>query len=72
MNKPRTRWTASRPARYAVAAVLVVVATAMVLLEPLPSGAVLVALTRTHGIDVGDLPAIVLYLVAGGIALAGA
>jgi len=25
-----------------------------------------------HGIDVGDLPAIALYLVAGGIALAGA
>jgi len=72
MNKPRTRWTASRPARHAVAAVLVVVATAMVLLEPLPSGAVLVTLTRTHGIDVGDLPAIALYLVAGGIALAGA
>lgn len=72
MNKPRTRWTASRSARYAVAAVLVVVATAMVVLEPLPSGAVLVTLTRTHGIDVGDLPAIVLYLVAGGTALAGA
>ena len=49
-----------------------VVATAMVVLEPFPSGAVLVTLTRTHGIDVGDLPAIVLYLVAGGIALAGA
>jgi hypothetical protein len=55
-----------------VAAVLVVAATAMVVLEPFPSGAVLVTLTRTHGIDVGDLPAIVLYLVAGGIALAGA
>jgi hypothetical protein len=72
MNKPRNRWTASRPARYAVAAVLVVVATAMMVLEPFPSGAVLVGLTRTHGIDVGDLPAIALYLVAGGIALAGA
>jgi hypothetical protein len=55
-----------------VAAALVVVATAIVILEPFPSGAVLVALTRTHGIDVGDLPAIALYLVAGGIALAGA
>ena len=72
MNKPRTRWTASHPARYAKAAALVVVATAMVILEPFPSGAVLVTLTRTHGIDVGDLPAIALYLVAGGIALAGA
>jgi len=55
-----------------VAAVLVVVATAMVLTEPFPNGAVLVTLTRTHGVDVGDLPAIALYLVAGGIALAGA
>jgi len=72
MNKPRTRWTASRPARYGVAAALVIVATAMVILEPFPSGGVLVTLTRTHGIDVGDLPAIALYLVAGGIALAGA
>ena len=72
MNKQRTRWAASRRARYAVASVLVVVATAMVVLEPFPNGAVLVTLTRTHGIDVGDLPAIALYLVAGGIALAGA
>ena len=30
------------------------------------------ATLQQHGIDVGDLPAIVLYLVAGGIALAGA
>ena len=72
MNKPRTRWTASRSARYTVAAVPVVVATAMVILEPFPNGGVLVMLTRTHGIDVGDLPAIALYLVAGVIALAGA
>ena len=72
MSKPRTRWRASRSARYAGAAVLVVVATAMVITEPFPNGAVLVTLTRTHGIDVGDLPAIALYLVAGGIALAGA
>ena len=72
MNKPGTRWTGSRPVRYAVAAVLVVVATAMVILEPFPSGAVLVTLTRTHGIDVDDLPAVALFLVAGEIALAGA
>ena len=55
-----------------MAAVLAVVATAMVILEPFPSGAVLVTLTRTHGIDVGDLPAVALFLVAGGIPLAGA
>lgn len=72
MNKPGTWWTGSRPVRYAVAAVLVVVATAMVILELFPSGAALVTLTRTHGIDVGDLPAVALFLVAGGIPLAGA
>jgi hypothetical protein len=44
----------------------------MVIIEPFPNGAVLVTLTRTHGIDVRDLPAIALYLVAGVIALAGA
>jgi hypothetical protein len=72
MSKPTTRWAASRPARLALAGVLVVVATAMVILEPFPNGAVLVSLTRSHGVDVGDLPAIALYLVAGGIALGGA
>jgi hypothetical protein len=49
--------------------VLVVVATAMVVVEPFPSGAVLVSLTREHGVDVGDLPAVALYLAAAFLAL---
>ena len=49
--------------------VLVIVATAMVVVEPFPSGAVLVSLTREHGVDAGDLPAVALYLVAGLLAL---
>jgi hypothetical protein len=32
--------------------------------EPFPTGPVLVSITPTHGIDAGDLPAIVL-LIAG-------
>ena len=49
--------------------VLVVVATAMVVVEPFPSGAVLVSLTREHGVDAGDLPAVALYLAAAFLAL---
>jgi hypothetical protein len=30
---------------------------------------VLVSLTREHGVDAGDLPAVALYLVAGFLAL---
>jgi hypothetical protein len=55
--------------RLAAALVLVVVATVMVLVEPFPQGAVLVSLTRTHGVDAGDLPAVGLDLLAGVLAL---
>jgi hypothetical protein len=58
-----------RTRRRVAGLVLVVVATAMVAVEPFPSGAVLVSLTREHGVDVGDLPAVALYLVAGLLAL---
>jgi len=51
------------------AALALVVATVMVLVEPFPQRAVLVSLTRTHGIDAGDLPAVGLYLLAGVLAL---
>jgi len=53
--------------RLALAMVLIVVATWAVVDEPGPRGPVILALTRTHGIDAGDLPAIALYLVAGGL-----
>jgi hypothetical protein len=48
---------------------LVVMATAMVIIEPFPHGATLLALTHEHGIDAGDVPAIALYLVAALLAL---
>jgi hypothetical protein len=65
MSDPTTR----RAWRRVAALVLVVVATVMVVVEPFPNGAVLVSLTRTHGVDVGDLPAVGLYLAAGVLAL---
>jgi hypothetical protein len=40
----------------------------MLVLEPFPAGAVLLSLTETHGVDVGDLPALTLLLVAGWLA----
>ena len=65
MSDPTTR----QARRLAAALVLVVVATVMVLVEPFPQGAVLVSLTRTHGVDAGDLPAVGLYLLAGVLVL---
>ena len=42
-----------------MALVLVVVAPSIVVLEPLPHGGpVLLTLTRDHGVDSGDLPAV--------------
>ena len=48
---------------------LVVIATAMVIIEPFPHGATLLPLTHEHGVDAGDLPAIALYVVAALLAL---
>jgi hypothetical protein len=62
---------APRPGRVALAAVLLVVATAIVVLEPLPHGPVLLSLTREHGVDTGDLPAVALYLLAAWVLVAG-
>jgi hypothetical protein len=62
---------APRSGRIALAAVLVVVATAIVVLEPLPHGPVLLTLTREHGVDTGELPAVALYLLAGWVLLTG-
>ena len=61
----------SRSGRVVLAVVLAVVATAVVVLEPLPLGPVLLTLTREHGVDAGDLPAVALYLVAGWVLVAG-
>jgi hypothetical protein len=59
-----------RSGRIALAAVLVVAATAIVVLEPLPHGPVLLTLTSDHGVEGGDLPAVALLLVAAWLVLA--
>ena len=43
---------------------LVAVAIVMIIAEPFPKGAILLKFTPTHGVDVGDLPAVALLLVA--------
>jgi hypothetical protein len=51
------------------ALVLAVVAIVLVVVEPFPKGVVLVSLSDTHGIDLGDLPALALLLVAACLAI---
>ena len=46
------------------ALVLAAVAVGLVVVEPFPKGGVLLSLTESHGVDVGDLPAVALLLVA--------
>jgi hypothetical protein len=65
MTKP---WS-PRPRRRVLAVVLAAVAIGLVVVEPIPKGAVLVSFTKTHGIDAGDIPAIVLLLVAAWFAM---
>ena len=66
MRRPPVR---SRPGRVALAVVLVAVAASIVALEPLPHGPVLLTLTRDHGVDSGDLPAVALLVLAAWIIL---
>jgi hypothetical protein len=40
----------------------------MLAAEPFPKGAVLVSLTASHGVDAGDLPVLLLLLLAGWLA----
>jgi hypothetical protein len=49
--------------------VLAVVAIVLVVVEPFPKGVVLVSLSDTHGIDLGDLPALALLLLAACLAI---
>jgi hypothetical protein len=51
------------------ALVLAAVAIVLVVVEPFPKGIVLVTLTDAHGIDLGDLPALALLLVAACLAI---
>jgi len=48
---------------------LMAVAIVMVIAEPFPKTAVLLKFTPTHGVDVGDLPAVALLLIAALLAL---
>jgi hypothetical protein len=66
----RTPPVQSRRGRIVLAVVLVVAAAAIVVLEPLPHGAVLLTLTRDHGVDASDLPAVALRLLAAWVVLA--
>ena len=59
----------TRRRRRLVALVLVAVAAGLVVVEPFPNGTVLLSLTSSHGVDAGDLPAVVLLLVAVGLAI---
>jgi hypothetical protein len=54
-----------------VAIVLAVVAVVAIVVEPFPKGFVVLELTRAHGIDAGDLPAILLLLAAALLAVWG-
>jgi hypothetical protein len=56
--------TKQRARRRVLAVALAAVAVAWIVIEPLPKGAVLLELTSAHGVDVGDLPAILLLLAA--------
>jgi hypothetical protein len=48
---------------------LAVVAIGLVVLEPFPKGEVLLSLTPTHGVDIGDIPALAMLLVAAALAV---
>jgi hypothetical protein len=48
---------------------ILAVALAAIILEPFSNGLVLLSLTETHGIEVGDVPAILLLLVAALLAV---
>jgi hypothetical protein len=64
-----SRSSTSRCTRTVLAVLLVVVAIGLIVTEPFPKGAVLVSVTATHGIDAGDLPAVVLLLIAAWVAI---
>jgi hypothetical protein len=49
--------------------VLAAVAIGLVVVEPFPSGQMLLSLTDTHGIDAGDIPALAMLLVAACLAV---
>ena len=48
---------------------LAAVAIGLVVLEPFPKGKVLLTLAPGHGVDVGDMPALAMLLVAAYLAI---
>jgi len=54
--------------RLALVVVLLAQAAAIVIAQPWPEGAILLVLSRGHGVTMGDLPAIPLTLLALGTA----
>jgi hypothetical protein len=61
MTTPRS----ARSRRRILALALVTLAACLLAAEPFPKGAVLFTLTKSHGLDAGDVPALVLLLLAG-------
>jgi hypothetical protein len=55
--------------RRILAFLLVVLAIGLVVVEAIPNGVVLITLTATHGVHAGDLPVLVLLVVAGWLAI---
>jgi hypothetical protein len=58
-----------RRRRLQTALLLVALAIVVVVAEPFPKGDVLLKLAHNHGVDVGDLPALALLLVAALLAI---
>ena len=64
-----SRPTPTRRRRRLLALVLAAVAIGVVVVEPFPSGQVLLSLTDTHGIDAGDIPGLAMLLIAACLAV---
>jgi hypothetical protein len=59
----------TRSRRRLLALALAALAVVLILAEPFPKGFVVLSITRSHGIDAGDLPALALLLVAAWLAI---
>jgi hypothetical protein len=59
----------TRSRRRLLALALAALAAVLILAEPFPKGFVVLSITRSHGIDAGDLPALALLLVAAWLAI---